>query len=395
MSFAWLCRHKTRNGMIWLAFLIATMLLLFLAAIYVTEAVSRFGFIQKLSRNRNWLARVISFGFLAAAFTLTALALSLADAIAVFLHFAVFFLISDFLCLLLKKAAKREFRTDWRGYLALLAAAIYLSVGYGLCHSVWQTGYRLSTAKPVGRIRIAMFADSHLGTTFDGEGFTKHLEQIARQNPDLLAISGDFVDDKTTRKEMETACEALGKLNLKYGVWFCWGNHDEGYFNSRDFSAADLVHSFQKNGVHILEDETAVAGALCLAGRRDVSRGSRKALADILEGTDPEKYIIVLDHEPTNFDEESRTMADLVLLGHTHGGQFFPINRAGEWLGMNDRTYGCEERNGTAFIVTSGISDWAFRFKTGTKSEYVIIDVETKPSIQHHNTMTLSEHTEP
>lgn len=365
--------------MIWLAFLIATMLLVSLAAVYMTEAVGRFGWIQKISGNKKCLARVIAFGLLAFAFTLTAVFLSPADAIAAFLHLAAFFLISGFLLLLFKKAAKREFRSDWQGYLAVLATIIYLSIGYGLCRRVWQTDYALFTAKPVGHLRIAMFADSHLGTTFDGEGFTKHLERIARQKPDILLIPGDFVDDNSTRKEMETACEALGRLNLKYGVWFCWGNHDEGYFHDRGFSAAELAQTLRKNGVHLLEDETAAVGALCLAGRRDVSRGARKPLAGILEGADPEKYIIVLDHEPTNFEEESRTIADLVLLGHTHGGQFFPINRAGEWLGMNDRTYGYEERNGTGFIVTSGISDWAFRFKTGTKSEYVIINIETKP----------------
>ena len=63
--------------------------------------------------------------------------------------------------------------------------------------------------------------------------------------------------------------------------------------------------------------------------------------------------------------------------GHTHGGQFFPVTYVGEWIGANDRTYGHEKRNGTDFIVTSGISCWELPFKTGTKSEYVIIDVKS------------------
>lgn len=72
---------------------------------------------------------------------------------------------------------------------------------------------------------------------------------------------------------------------------------------------------------------------------------------------------------------EVETAADLVVSGHTHGGQLFPINRAGEWIGVNDKTYGHERRGGVDFIVTSGISCWALRFKTGTKSEYVMITV--------------------
>ena len=72
---------------------------------------------------------------------------------------------------------------------------------------------------------------------------------------------------------------------------------------------------------------------------------------------------------------EAASAADLVVSGHTHGGQLFPATYVGEWFGINDRTYGHENRNGTDFIVTSGISDWEIQFKTGTKSEYVMIDV--------------------
>lgn len=53
----------------------------------------------------------------------------------------------------------------------------------------------------------------------------------------------------------------------------------------------------------------------------------------------------------------------------------FPINIISYLSGVNDRIYGHENREGTDFIVTSGISDWDILFKTGTKSEYVIIDI--------------------
>ena len=67
---------------------------------------------------------------------------------------------------------------------------------------------------------------------------------------------------------------------------------------------------------------------------------------------------------------------DLVLSGHTHGGQLFPLNRMGEWLGIDAKSYGLERRKSTDFIVTSGISDWAIQFKTGCRSEYVVVDVK-------------------
>ncbi len=86
----------------------------------------------------------------------------------------------------------------------------------------------------------------------------------------------------------------------------------------------------------------------------------------------------MLDHQPNDYDNEAESGADLVLSGHTHGGQLFPLGLFGVLLGSNDKTYGIETRDNTTFIVNSGISDWAIKFKTGTKSEYGVITIKTK-----------------
>ena len=69
---------------------------------------------------------------------------------------------------------------------------------------------------------------------------------------------------------------------------------------------------------------------------------------------------------------------DLVLSGHTHGGQLFPLMTIENHSNSaeDDRVYGYEKRGNTNFIVTSGISDWAIKFKTGCKSEYLLINIE-------------------
>lgn len=54
---------------------------------------------------------------------------------------------------------------------------------------------------------------------------------------------------------------------------------------------------------------------------------------------------------------------------------YFHLIKIGKWIKANDMIYGYERRNDTDFIVTSGISDWAIKFKTGTKSEFVIINI--------------------
>ncbi|MCR5657333.1 MAG: metallophosphoesterase [Butyrivibrio sp.] len=305
-------------------------------------------------------------------------------------------------------------RVYWQGWLTIAATVLTLAVGYYQCHNVWRTEYNLTSDKIDGSVRIAMIADSHIGTTFDGEGFAKEMDKIAADDPDILLIAGDYVDYMTTKADMVRASEALGAMNLKYGVWYAHGNHDEDSFG-RDFEASDLEAELEKNGVHVLKDEYEYAGDLCIVGRKSGARGGRSGdssddqngeslrnqeggsregqeigssrdqnsdlpggrsnIADLLKGVDDSKYIVVLSHEPIDYENECNTSADLVVSGHTHGGQLIPITYVGVWSGINDRTYGYERRNNTDFIVTSGISDWAIDFKTGTRSEYVIINV--------------------
>lgn len=214
---------------------------------------------------------------------------------------------------------------------------------------------------------------------------------MQRQNPDIVLIAGDFVDDGTTRQQMVEACRALGSLQTTYGVYFAFGNHDKGYHDpaARGFTGDDLMAELKKNNVKVLQDEnTLIDNRFYIIGRKDFSeilRGNpRQSMNELLQGLNKEKFSIILDHQPNDYNNQTDAEADLVLSGHTHGGQLFPLNKVGEWIGANDKTYGYEKRKQTNFIVTSGLSDWTIKFKTGTKSEFVVIDIKynNSPSSQ-------------
>lgn len=231
------------------------------------------------------------------------------------------------------------------------------------------------------------FADSHVGNTFSGKEFLKHVKAMQSEHPDIVVITGDYVDDGTSKKDMITACEALGTLKTTYGVYYVFGNHDKGYYDPahRGYSGNDLITELEKNNVTVLQDETILLNDdFYLIGRQDRSEeqrsGLRASMAELTAGLDPDKYSIVLDHQPYDYDAQTKAGVDLVLSGHTHGGQLIPFNRMGERLGIDAKSYGLEKRSGTDFIVTSGISDWAIQFKTGCKSEYVVVDVKGKIS---------------
>ena len=315
-----------------------------------------------------------------------ALCLDTVNAIVCVICVAMIWAACDVAFWMLGKFAHKGFERYYGGWAALAASILALGGGWYADHHVWQAGYELVTQKEVPDLRLAMFADAHVGTTFNAGGFARHLENIQAQNPDVLMVVGDYVDDGTTREDMVNATKALGQVKAKYGVYFVSGNHDKGYWGAaqRGFSEQDLFDELKKNGIAVLRDESVLLGnAFYLIGRRDYSEarergGTRASMEELVRGLDKSKYMIVLDHQPADFARQAAAKVDLVLCGHTHGGQLFPFNQVGKWIGANDLVYGHERRGSTDFIVTSGISDWAIKFKTGTRSEFVIVNIRRK-----------------
>ena len=363
----------------WYFTVITTAIAVFMAVIYMIICIGRFGLIKKLANGKRWINIIISFIILLFVTSIFSILTSPLNSLIIVLNTLLFLLISAALVKTIKCTTNYRPKMNLQGWIAIIASAVTLIIGHYMCKNVWQTNYKLTTEKDLGDLRIALVADSHIGTTFDGEGFAEHIKTIEKQSPDVLFIAGDFVDDLTKKKDMLIACEALGKTNFKYGVWYIFGNHDEGFFNKRDFTAVELENALKANNVHILVDEyQLVDDRFYVVGRNDSSFKERDIITKVMRGIKKDKYIIVLDHEPNDYNNEAATSADLVLSGHTHGGQLFPVTLLVDWFNINDRTYGYEKRNGTEFIVTSGISDGQIIFKTGTKSEYVIIDISQK-----------------
>lgn len=373
--------------MLW-AMLFGGMLLLGVAGLYfLIRQVRRFRFVAVLSHGSRAAGWLIGAAVILLPSALIGIAWGYINAITVLLHLAVFWGIAELLGRMIRRLRGKSATRYYAGFAAVLVTVLYLGVGFVQANHVWRTEYTLTTGKAVGSLRVALLADSHVGTTFDGEGLAAHVAEIQVQEPDVVVIAGDFVDEDTDRADMVAACRALGQLRAPHGVYFVFGNHDKGrYTNSgRGYGADDLVAELQKNNVTVLQDaHVLIDDRFYLVGRQDASEaldfgGSRADIAGLTDGLDRTKYTIVLDHQPRDYAAEATAGVDLVLSGHTHGGQLIPLVQLMRWFHIgNDNVYGLERRGNTDFIVTSGISDWAFQFKTGCRSEYVLIDIEGK-----------------
>ena len=393
--------------MAWKVIFTVGAILTVLSIFFLWTRFCKFGIVQKIAGDRIGIRRLL--GLIPVMIFGIFMALNLVNTAIVMAHMSIVWLLAELVAWIVRKLRNRKggesgepagksggseepegksgkstktgFRPYIVGIVVLAIELCYFSVGWYQDHHVWQKDYQLVTEKDLGmeKLRIAQIADSHVGTTFDGEGFAEHLKTIQAQNPDILVITGDFVDDNTTKDDMLRCCLALAGFQCKYGVYFVFGNHDKGYFDYKNFTGELLVEALEAAGVHVLEDGVElIDDKFYIVGRKDKRDTDRVEINQIVSMLDPSKYIIILDHQPNDYTAEAATGADLVLSGHTHGGQMLEMRLVGELMGANDRTYGMEVRDKTTFIVTSGISDWTIKFKTGCRSEYVIIDVTQK-----------------
>jgi predicted MPP superfamily phosphohydrolase len=374
--------NSDRKGIVmWLIIFGLSILLGLAGALYLSGKIGKITFFTNME-NRA-LARILCLLATVAIAGLFCVIFDVTNTIILVMHFAVFLLIGDLAGYIIRKSGSASFRQGIIDAIVLFLCVIYLCIGWVLMHGLWETDYSLATDKGVGNLRIAHIADSHVGTGFSGKGFKERLDKIQATDPDILVITGDFVDDATQKQDMLDACEALKNFKTKYGIYYCLGNHDYGYYASskRGYSGDELLDELRKAGVNVLLDKSVqVDDRFYVIGRRDAGYGGsdRESASGLVADLDKEKYMIMLDHQPTDYEAEADAGVDLVLSGHTHGGQLWPLEYIQPLMSENDNVRGHERLKNTDFIVTDGISDWAIYFRTGCRSEFVIIDVDGK-----------------
>lgn len=368
-------------------FLILFAILLILAiggSFYLARAFHRFSFVQKIAEKHPKIAWMIS--FVPIAILVIVGIFNVFTGIVSAIHLIIIWMLFDAVGYILRKITHSPRKHYYAGAFAMIFTTLLMCYAWIVAHQVVETDYTLFTEKDLGqeKLRIVQIADAHLGVTLNGSEFAAEMKKINDLHPDLVTVVGDFVDDDTSREDMETAVKALGEISSSYGTFYVFGNHDKGYSqDSRDFTADDLCRTLEQNDIHVLKDEVfQISDCISLIGRLDKSIDNRLPIAELADTISPNQYSIVLDHQPNDYQAEKDANVDLVLSGHTHGGQFFPCGPIGVLIGANDAFYGHHTNGQTDFIITSGISAWSIPLKTGTVSEYVVIDLIHSKNIE-------------
>ncbi len=167
-------------------------------------------------------------------------------------------------------------------------------------------------------------------------------------------------------------------MDTTYGVYYVYGNHDsQPYSNSPAYTKKELAYAILDNGLTILEDDyVEINRELILAGRADAAwrnDSGRMTPEELLIDADREKYIIVADHQPVEAKDQGTAGADLLLSGHTHAGQIWPVGCITELTGQLN--YGEYDENGCKVIVSSGFAGWGYPLRAQGHCEYVIVHI--------------------
>lgn len=164
---------------------------------------------------------------------------------------------------------------------------------------------------------LVQLSDFH----FDGHSLSRSLLEaaIAQCNaiyPDLVVLTGDFIT-RNSRDIYPLATE-LGRLQSRRGCYAVLGNHDSPHVSTR----LTVQGALAAVGIHPLWNEIAYPLGECLplVGLADL-RSRECHPAPLLRQLDPATPRIVLAHNPDTLDHLEQARADLVLAGHTHGGQ--------------------------------------------------------------------------
>lgn len=273
----------------------------------------------------------------------------------------------------------------------LVSATPFLAAGYGLLYErfdveVVRQRIRLARLpKAFEGFRIAQLSDIHLGP-FTSAAYIRRCVTITNGlKPNLIVLTGDYIAwDPGAESEV---VRVLAGLRAPHGVFGCLGNH-EGESNTEDYVAS----LFKKQGIQILRQQRApiqlASETVNLMGIDD-PRGETEAewMQDIYRRLDkglviPGTVNILLAHEPSvfAFDRAAELGIDLMLSGHTHGGQLAleAVHRGfniSHLLYLYRYTSGWYENRGAKLYVNRGIGTTGFPIRLGARPEITVFEL--------------------
>lgn len=219
--------------------------------------------------------------------------------------------------------------------------------------------------------KIVFLSDIHAGPDFSQERINSLINQVNAMNPDLILLGGDYVDGDS--EYINSTFESLSRLKAPLGVYAVLGNKDPQDYTLAAIPQNGITYIGNK-GTWIEENGARIR----LGGVGDYNNGIQIQSATTSVVT-PQDFVILLTHNPDYFPKVNKSKVDLVLSGHTHGGQ---VTFFGLWAPSTHSDYGNKYRTGvikennSTLIVSNGLGTTILPLRFFARPQ--IIEVELK-----------------
>lgn len=287
------------------------------------------------------------------------------------------------------RSGKPKFIAGWACFILAAGFSLY---GFVNANIIKVESFDIAVNKKGEDMKIVLVADTHLGYSLGVRNMRDMAEKINALEPDLVCFAGDIFDnDFDSLDDPQGIKEAFLSIDSTYGKYACWGNHDvvdkliggfSSSFDDNQKTDKRMKTFLEESEITMLEDEAAVIDdKFTLIGRLDLSKpgtGNQKRLEIDKFEFEEEKPVICMDHEPDELLEKAEAGVDIDLGGHTHNGQFFPLNLGIGFIWENPEGH-IEKKTADGHImhsiVTEGIGVYGPFMRTFTDSEIVEINV--------------------
>jgi predicted MPP superfamily phosphohydrolase len=239
----------------------------------------------------------------------------------------------------------------------------------------------------LNNFRIVFISDIHADRYTDRKRILKFVRDVNSQNPDLVLIGGDFISSGP--EYIDTAAVYLGKINSKYGIYSCVGDHDNwAYRNDNERSRREISEALAKQNIFMYDDkkislliDDAKIG-ISFATETYPKRISLNSLDSLVDHSASENNLnIMLVHQPRQIviNAAVKKHYDLILAGHTHGGQItflFPFINLTPTLIETNRIKGDFYFGKTMMVVTPGLGMSIAPVRYNSTPEVTVIDIK-------------------
>ncbi len=222
-------------------------------------------------------------------------------------------------------------------------------------------------------LRIVQLSDIHHSAFTSKEIILNAVETANRLQPDIIALTGDYISKE--RRYAAPCAEMLGKLRARHGVYAVLGNHDHWT------DAALITDLFRAEGITVLVNQgmrfEKNGAAFWLAGVDDTMVGLED-LSLALAGSSEDEMKLLLAHNPIILRRAARAGVDLVLSGHTHGGQVSLRSERSTAVRPRRRLLkGLARQGETQIYVTRGLGTVVLPVRFGCPPEVSLLELRS------------------